>query len=278
MLRSDIAPAKVNLALHVLGQNAAGYHLLDSLVMFAHDVYDRLTYDPSKAGFSVSGPKAANVPTGAENLCCRARAVCGVEGHLHLEKCLPSQAGIGGGSADAAAVLRLCQEGALDLQVVLGLGADVPMCVASQTARVRGIGDIIEPLRGMGTLFAVLVNPGAAVSTPLVFAKLAMKSNPPLTPAPPQEAHDLIAWLAEQRNDLEPPAIELAPEIAHCLDAIAQSPDVRLARMSGSGSTCFGLYSDWPAAQSAAEFLQNSLPAAWVQPTRLGSAEVGPMR
>lgn len=263
------APAKINLALHVTGQRADGYHLLDTLVGFA-SVGDWLELSEGATGFSVSGPEAAQVPADGRNSVLAAAGAFGFTGALHLEKHLPVASGIGGGSADAAAAVRgivalTGQEPAGLAARLLALGADVPMCHASTPARVRGIGEEIAPLP-LPALPVVLVNPRVEVSTPAVFKALTEKGNPPLG-APPAPA-DLLPWLAARRNDLEPPAIALVPAIGEVLGAL-RNCGAGLARMSGSGATCFGIFTDDSKAGTAARALRARHPGWWVAAARL---------
>jgi 4-diphosphocytidyl-2-C-methyl-D-erythritol kinase len=279
------APAKVNLCLHVTGQRADGYHLLDSLVAFA-DVGDWLTLRrASAAEVQVVGPEAAALVQGGVNIISQTLARFGVQDvAVQLEKHLPVASGIGGGSADAAATYRgLCAllgRAALtqDAADLLALGADVPMCVPAKPARVQGIGERITPLPNLPALSAVLVNPRQPVSTPAVFRALPQKQNPGLAPMPPHfaDAAALMAWLAQQRNDLQPPAQTIAPVITGALAALAQS-GAALARMSGSGATCFGLYPSAPAAQAAAHSLRSQQPQWWIAPCTLnGPLDIAP--
>lgn len=259
------APAKVNLTLHVTGQRSDGYHLLDSLVFFA-DIADRIELRPDNAmSLEVHGPFAEGVPADERNLVWRAAALGQVPLAIRLEKNLPHGAGIGGGSSDAAAVLRHL---GLDAAAA-GLGADVPVCLAGQAQRMEGIGEVLKPVQPVPELEAVLINPGIPVATPRVFQTLARKDNTPMPAVLPrwEDARSLIAFLEEMRNDLEPPAISIAPEIGQVLAAIEAQGG--FARMSGSGSTCFGLFADDQKAKSAAQALQDAHPDWWVQPCRL---------
>lgn len=277
------APAKVNLTLHVIGQRADGYHLLDSLVAFA-PVADLLHLAPApEMGLRVTGPEAAGVPEDGRNLVMKAASLLierlgPVPGAaLWLDKHLPAASGIGGGSADAAAavrgLLRLWRvdrpewlEGAM-----LSLGADVPMCLECRPARVRGIGERIAPV-ALPALPAVLVNPRAEVSTPAVFRALARRDNPPMPADLPQfgAAGALIDWLATQRNDLEAPALSVAPVIGEVLSAMRGEKACRLARMSGSGATCFGLFATRTEAEAAARRLRAAHGDWWVAAGDLG--------
>ena len=269
---SEPAPAKVNLTLHVTGRRDDGYHLLDSYVMFA-DIGDRLTVAPGALRLDVRGPMADGVPLGPDNLVLRAAALIGAEAAITLEKHLPVAAGIGGGSSDAAACLRalarMAGKGIPDDAV--SLGADVPVCLLVRAARMRGIGEDVMPLPGMPTLDAVLVNPGASVSTPAIFKRLEHRDNPPMPKDLPgfEAAEDLIRWLVTQRNDLEAPATAEAPVIAEVLRQVSDTRDCRLARMSGSGATCFGLYPDPQRASEAAGTLIRRHPDWWIAACRL---------
>jgi len=261
------APAKINLALHVTGQRRDGYHLIDSVVLFA-DIGDRLWLEAAdKLSLAVTGPFAHGVPDGTRNLAWRAAELAGWQGRIRIEKALPHGAGIGGGSADAAAVLRAL--GAQNTGV--SLGADVPVCKAAKAARMRGIGEALTPLPHMPGFPAVLINPGCHVATGSVFQALVRRDNPGLRdiPATGATAADWIAWLAAQRNDLQGPAQQIAPPIKQVLNSLAQSAGVQLARMSGSGATCFGLYETSEAAEAAGRDLQSAHPEAWVKVTTL---------
>ena len=276
------APAKINLTLHVTGQRADGYHLLDSLVTFA-SVGDRLEIKPGNAlSLTVEGPEAAGVPADMDNLALRAAALVQQDGAaLRLEKHLPSASGIGGGTADAAAAWRgmVCLDDARadalasaardvlgqHLEVLSRLGADVPMCVACKPVRARGIGDQLDVVP-LPTLYAVLVNPRLPVSTPSVFKALSSKTNPPMPDSLPEfaDAAALIDWLGDMRNDLEPPALTVQPAIADVLGVLAAQEGCGLARMSGSGATCFGLFETEAAAKEAARGLYDAYPDWWV--------------
>lgn len=268
----ELAPAKVNLTLHVTGQRADGYHLLDSLVVFA-DLGDRLVLRRAdQPALRVTGPMAAGVPSGPDNLVLRAARAMGVDLEIGLEKHLPSAAGIGGGSSDAAAVLRgavaLVPGLALPDDAGLSLGADVPVCLMARAARMRGIGEDVVPVDGLPLLHAVLVNPGVGVSTAVIFRSLSRKDNAAMPDVLPRwaDVDDLAAWLAGQRNDMQA-AVAAAPVVGEVIAAIGATAGCKLARMSGSGATCFGLYADAAAAARAAEALAR--PGWWVRAVRL---------
>lgn len=264
---SAFAPAKVNLTLHVTGLRADGFHLLDSLVMFA-DVGDRVTVaDAPEMRLTVTGPRAAGVPEDARNLCWKAAEWFGCAVAITLDKHLPAAAGIGGGSSDAAAVLRAMQDlygRSFPVEGLERLGADVPVCSLGHAARMTGIGEGVLPLT-MAPMQAVLVNPGVDVPTPQVFKALTCKDNPPMDAMPEDGGTPAaIAWLKTQRNDLQAPAIAVQPVIAEVLAALTATPGARLARMSGSGATCFALYDDRATAETAAAALRLKHPGWWI--------------
>ena len=270
------APAKVNLTLHVTGQRADGYHTLDSLVMFA-DVGDRVRVSAApQTSLRVVGPTAHGVPTGADNLVMQAADLMGVPAAITLEKHLPLAAGIGGGSADAAATIRALSElsGLAMPDDVLSLGADAPVCAAGiGAARMYGIGDGVTPVSGLPTLHAVLVNPKTPVLTAEVFKRLKNRQNPAMPDVLPTglDAPALIEWLGGMRNDLEEAAIAAEPVIAQVFSTLEVTPGCLLARMSGSGGTCFGLYGDAETAASAAGRLSEAYPSWWVTATQLNA-------
>lgn len=281
MSRAEFAAAKINLVLHVTGQRADGYHLLDSLVTFA-GVGDRLRLVAhADSPLRITGSEKLGLSCGEDNLVLRAARLCGLpDGQgLELEKSLPLASGIGGGSADAAAALRLLarETGVAlpDAQAVLSLGADVPVCLAGRTCRMSGIGEVLTPFPALPKVWALLVNPRVEVPTPAVFRALSVKDNPPLSlPSGPFEGlADFLDWLAEQRNDLEDPAISLAPEIGAVLDELWDLPEVLFARMSGSGATCFALFAQKSDAMRAIYKVQDSYPDWWVSAGALGHAE-----
>ncbi|MFN0113954.1 MAG: 4-(cytidine 5'-diphospho)-2-C-methyl-D-erythritol kinase [Paracoccaceae bacterium] len=272
----EFAPAKVNLSLHVTGRCADGYHLLDSLVVFA-DVGDTVRAEPAdRLSLSVEGPMAGGLAAGEDNLVLRAaRLLGGGRGaRLTLVKRLPVAAGIGGGSADAAAAIRalarLWGVAVPGAGALAALGADVPVCMGARAQRMRGIGEVLALVPGLPPLEAVLVNPGVAVPTAAVFRGLAAPGNPPMPGALPgfPDPASLIAFLAGCRNDLESPA--LAPAIGAALGRLRLSPGCALARMSGSGATCFGLFAGREAAAAAARAIAAERPGWWVTPARLG--------
>jgi 4-diphosphocytidyl-2-C-methyl-D-erythritol kinase len=282
--RAEKAPAKVNLTLRVLGRRADGYHDIESLVAFA-GVGDVLTFTPAAAlTLAVSGPTAPAAGEVADNLVLKAaRALAGQVGSLALgrfalSKRLPVAAGLGGGSADAAAALRLLARAnqiTLDdprlMQAARATGADVPVCLDPRARLMRGIGDVLSAPLDLPPLPSLLVNPGVAVATREVFAALNLA---PVvrtgSAAAPAGTAALLAEIAAGRNDLEAPAIELAPAIAEALAVLRKLPGCRLARMSGSGATCFALFESSAAASAVARTLRAGYPSWWVRATVLG--------
>lgn len=279
---TETARAKINLALHVTGRRDDGYHLIESLVTFA-DLEDHLTFDADSAWrFTQSGPFAAELTD--DDLVLRARdhlrAAASSRGYatppvaIHLEKNIPVAAGLGGGSADAAACLRglsrlwTLPEQSMPMEsIALELGADVPMCLISRPLVASGIGEIITRLDTLPSLAMVLVNPRVAVSTPQVFGKLQNRDNPPMA-VPRAVAADALAQdLRRLRNDLQAPAESIVPVIADVIDALSKT-GAQLARMSGSGATCFGLYPDAETAGKAAQSLRIAHPTWYVHNCR----------
>jgi 4-diphosphocytidyl-2-C-methyl-D-erythritol kinase len=241
------APAKINLALHVTGRRVDGYHLLDSIVAFA-SIGDRITVaEAPDLSLTIDGPMAAGLST-EDNLVLRAARLLDPSGTaaIRLTKRLPVASGIGGGSADAAAALRaLARLWNVPLpgpEATAELGADVPACLMGRALRLRGIGERLTPI-SLPAMSVLLVNPGIALATPAVFAALTNRNNPPLPEDLPDwpDATGFCRWLAEQRNDLLPPATSLAPRIAEVLDQMRDT-DCLFVGMSGSGATCFALY------------------------------------
>ncbi len=273
-----LARAKINLALHVTGQRGDGYHLLDSLVAFA-ETGDTVRVEAAGClSLTIDGPMASGLPVTDDNLVLRAARLFGVShgAHIHLTKRLPIASGIGGGSADAAAaLLALSDLWSLPLpppETVLTLGADVPVCLSGRPARMQGIGEVVTPLTApLPPAWAVLTNPGVAVSTPAIFRALAQKSNSalPETLGPWPDLSAFAQFLTAQRNDLAPPACALEPVITDVLTALTAQPGCALARMSGSGATCFGLFPSEPAANAAAEGLRRAHPGWWTTSARL---------
>ncbi|GEO85072.1 MULTISPECIES: 4-(cytidine 5'-diphospho)-2-C-methyl-D-erythritol kinase [Alphaproteobacteria] len=293
---SEAAPAKINLALHITGQRADGYHLLDSIVAFASHG-DLLTFSPAdRDGFGLAGRFGASLSAEAggkdDNLVLKARdllrAALAADGHvmepvaIELEKNLPVASGIGGGSADAAATLRgLLRFWRASLPpetlsaIALKLGADVPMCLESRPLRARAIGERIDMLGSIPRFALVLANPLKSVSTPDIFRRLAKRDNPPIGTLP--TSCDIAAWIAflsGLRNDLEAPARAIVPEIASVSTALREAGS-QLVRMSGSGATCFGIFSDREQAEKAALELESRHPDWYVQATETENGSAG---
>ncbi len=291
-LRS-FAPAKLNLTLEITGRRRDGYHELVSLVAFA-DIGDCVCLRP-RAGRDVSlevmGPFAHAID--GDNLVLRA-ARCFLDaypdahgGHFRLDKRLPVAAGVGGGSSDAAAAVRLlAQANAVDalrgadgiaaLTTALSrLGADIPVCLEARAAWMTGIGENVTPLGALPELHSVLVNPGVPLATRDVFSGLRAAALPdeiePVTDMPPAfgTLEVLITYLDGHLNDLEPPARALAPVVGEVLDALAAAHGCRIARLSGSGPTCFGLFGTWDEADAAASTLAHTHPHWWIASARL---------
>ncbi len=296
------APAKVNLSLHIKGRRADGYHELGGLVAFA-DIADELLFKQKGHGdltdtgpgwsLAITGPFSANLDDGGEgsslNLVEQAARLFQKEiegcagGEIFLAKNLPIAAGIGGGSSDAAATLNALQEICRscddeDLKrMAVRLGADVAMCLSPKAKIIAGIGDIYQTATRFTPLPAILVNPGVRVPTPAVFKEL---SAPALLDDLPEEIHEIfgqgdispltmIDWLRTQNNDLQAPAIRIAPVIKDVLAVIDADKNCKLARMSGSGATCFGLYDSEDTAKQAARRISTQHPDWWVVATML---------
>jgi 4-diphosphocytidyl-2-C-methyl-D-erythritol kinase len=280
-----LAPAKLNLALHVTGRRDDGYHLLDTLAVFT-EFGDLLTLEiADRDQLTVTGPYSTATPCGPENIVIRALSLYREMTDVHvppvsitLEKNLPVASGIGGGSSDAAALLksvdRLSGYAAGDdgLAAIGGrLGADLPMCLHAAPLKATGIGEKIELLDRFPTLAVVLANPGVEIPTPTVFAELETKDNPPL----PQIFTDIAVgqfadWLRSTRNDLEPPAMNLFPNIAEAR-RLLETSGAEFVRMSGSGATFFGIFSDMENAANAAADIKDQKPDWFVVATGTGA-------
>lgn len=275
----EAAYAKINLSLHVTGQRADGYHLLESMVMFTQ-AGDVISARPAKdLSLSIEGPFAKGLSAGDDNLVLRAARLFGSNkgAAITLTKNLPVASGIGGGSADAAATVRalstLWECSRPDDGAILALGADVPVCMSAELTLMQGIGEQTKRLGPAPILDMVLVNPRVGVATSDVFGGLASKTNPPMdTPMPdPFDTEAWIEWLGQQRNDLEPPAKAAAPIIGVVLSELKSKAGCKLARMSGSGATCFAIFEDADLRDMAAEALRSAHPDWWVSPTQEAS-------
>ena len=281
MLVIERAHAKINLALHIIGRRSDGYHELDSIVAFA-DVADVLTIGPAtEVSISLSGPFANDLPPDGENIILKAwYLLAGYAGKknlpfspvkFHLEKNLPVASGIGGGSADAAAALRgLTQSFKLSIppqnlnELALRLGADVPICLVQKSSRMRGIGEIVEPIDIDLPSGIVLVNPRVPTPTSRVFETLGLAQGQSFGTAI-GDLSDIRNW----RNDLTSPAIKIVPEIASVLESLNSQPGIICARMSGSGASCFGLFESLERAQVVANVISVTHSNWWVEATTL---------
>ena len=275
----ESAPAKINLYLHVTGRRADGYHELDSWVVFS-SIGDTISVRPSDGvSLDVAGPFAGDVPTTGDNLACRAarslaEAIDRSDGvAIRLTKTLPVAAGIGGGSADAAAVLRallrlwgVTPDRALLADVAARIGADVPACVRSDSCFMGGIGDRLVSAPPVTGCPVVLANPGVPVPTASVFrardGAFSSSDRPSSAPNGPQ---DLVGLLAQRRNDLSPPAHRLYPPVKAVETALDALPGCLLARMSGSGGTCFAIFDTAASADAGAKTLAARYPKWWVR-------------
>lgn len=282
------APAKVNLTLRVIGRRGDGYHEIESLVVFA-DFGDRLSFSRGdKLALTVHGPSAAQAGEGDDNLVLKAARSLAARcpdlmlGAFSLDKRLPVAAGLGGGSSDAAAALRLLA-GANSLPgddprlyaAARATGADVPVCLDPRARTMRGIGEVLSRPLALPPLPAVLVNPGVALATKAVFAGWTPAAAHGLAVdldmvAKLTSREELVQFLDTQSNDLEAPAVALQPVIADVLTALRGLPHCKLARMSGSGATCFALFAAPDTAQRGAEILRGKYPHWWVRATTLG--------
>lgn len=277
-----LAPAKINLTLHVTGRRADGYHLLESLVVFA-GIGDRLKVEPAEdLTLAVDGPAAEGVPADGGNLVLRAaerlRDLRGVGSgaRITLEKHLPHGGGIGGGSSDAATVLGLLATlwgvEPLDAAEALPLGADLPVCLhAPRPALLRGIGELVTAAPPLPRMWLLLVNPGVAVATDAVFQRFRESwdfSTPEPDPEPWDDPRGFFRWLNRQRNDLAPVVGRSVPEVAEA-GMLVIFGDEAASGMSGSGSTCWALYRDEPSARAAAERVAAARPGWWVRAARV---------
>jgi 4-diphosphocytidyl-2-C-methyl-D-erythritol kinase len=287
MTITEFAAAKVNLTLRVLGRRPDGYHELESLIAFA-DVGDQISLEPS-ASFTVAtkGPFASAI--GGGNIVATALELLHEReprlmlGSVLVDKQLPVAAGLGGGSADAAALLRCVARANPDLAervdwgaIAAAIGADVSVCLQSRPAFITGVGEQVESISRFPQLAVLLVNPGVPLPTAAVFEALragpaAAETSARRTPGPFSGVGDLLSYMQARGNDLERPATRLLPAIADVLDVLRASSACLFARMTGSGPTCFGVYPSVPAAQAAARIIAASAPAWWVRPARLMS-------
>jgi 4-diphosphocytidyl-2-C-methyl-D-erythritol kinase len=280
----ELAHAKINLDLYVTGRRADGYHELDSLTAFAA-FGDRLALsEHDRLELELTGPFAGPLAAEPDNLVLRAaRRLAACAGRkaavrIMLDKRIPVAAGLGGGSADAAAVLRGLNRlwglrmAPADLAgVAAGLGADVPVCLAARTARMRGVGEQIEPWEGLPPLAVLLVNPNLPLATAAVFGALKVIGERAERPwPPPREPENFLAWLGAGANRLETPAVRLLPQIQDVLALLGAQDGCALARMSGSGATCFGLFETPAARDLAAAAISRARPGWWLAASTIG--------
>ena len=285
---ADTARAKINLTLRITGRRADGYHELESLVVFA-GIADTLTLEPAAhTSLDITGPFAGAIDAAADNLVLKAfnalaALVPGLKGgRFRLDKHIPVAGGVGGGSADAAAALRLLArlndlsfDDARLMTAALRTGADVPVCFVSRACVMTGVGERLSPPLHLPELAALLVNPRVGVATRDVFAALGKAGLPNDGRALgdiPHDAGGLIEFLKSHGNDLTAPAIVCAPVIGDVLEALEAMPGVRLARMSGSGATCFALFATAAEAKAAESRLATRHPEWWAAATVLNRA------
>ena len=282
------ARAKINLTLHIERRRPDGFHDLESLVCFA-GAADALRLTPGPTlGFAIEGPTALAAGDGDDNLVLRAaRNLCALApglttGAFHLQKLLPVAAGVGGGSADAAAALRLLArangfppDDPRVMEAARVTGSDVPVCLGSRARMMRGVGADLGPALSLPPLFAVLVNPGTPVETKSVFARiglapgeaLGLGGHPPI--ADGASLDQLLGLLRRGRNDMEDAASVVAPIIGSVIAVLSAARGCKLARMSGSGATCFALFDNRHAAMKAARVIRRDHPHWWVAATVL---------
>ena len=272
------AHAKLNLTLHVTGKLPNGYHELDSLVVFT-EFGDQLELEPAnRFHLTTKGPFSQALPPQSQNIILSALRL--YEGRatdfkILLEKSIPIAAGLGGGSTDASSALHLaakylgCPLPVVDKKLV-AIGSDLPVCLTGKPAIVKGLGEKLAVLDRFFAFPVLLVNPNKPVQTSLVYQTLAEANNPPQSPYPEDGNQDeVLSWLKEQRNDLESPAILLCPAIKTILAGLREQNGCLLARMSGSGGTCFGIFQTMEQVIGAARRINHQVPEWWVQPTRI---------
>ena len=276
MKLDGLSPAKLNLALHVTGILPNKMHKLDSLVAFTK-FGDRITVEQNPVySLSTSGPFGQYIPSGDDNIVHAACTLFDKEMNTRIEiiKNIPPSCGLGGGSSNAAKVIRfLAQLWKIPLPPVheaACIGADVPVCLYGEPSRVQGFGERLTPIKVFPDLAILLVNPLIQLSTSDVYNTLENPNNSPFEPLPVFDSQDvLVSWLSRQRNDLTSAAIKIYPDITRLLDAIHSCDGCKLSRMSGSGATCFGVFSSMDLAQNASEWIKSHNPSWWTKATNI---------
>ena len=270
---SEFAPAKINLSLHLVGQKSDGYHLLDSIVSFVN-IGDKISIEPGKSGeLKVAGPFAKDLPKSNHNLVVKAaRLFNNIKlSRITLEKNIPVTSGIGGGSADAAATVRLFSKfynkPELPVEKLISLGSDVPVCMQKGIVRMMGVGEEIINLSPAPKVGILLVNPRKALSTAKVFSAVKEKNNSGLNlqGSGEQSLNSWFDWINSMRNDLTASAIHLIPDIRFILDKLITCDGAKVIRMSGSGATCFALFEDFDLLQDAKLKILKECPSFWCE-------------
>lgn len=270
------AKAKINLFFHITGRQHNKYHLIESLVVFADDIYD--TIDIQKAAENhtsvIGGEFSYMLPSGEQNLINKVLASLDYETkhHCYLTKDIPVGAGLGGGSSDAAQVAKFISNQDYIPSSIIPLGADLAVCYHNQAAFCSGIGEIVTPVTRFPTIYLVLINPRQFMSTALVFEHNQINNTPSIEAIPydfERNQDKLIDFLSSLNNDLTASAISLMPSIQSYIELIAKQPGCRISRMSGSGPTCFGIFIDQLSAMQAYQTITHSHPELWVKYTRV---------
>ena len=270
---SEFAPAKINLSLHLVGQKSDGYHLLDSIVSFVN-IGDKISIETGKSGeLKVAGPFAKDLPRSNHNLVLKAaRLFNNIKlSRITLEKNIPVASGIGGGSADAAATVRLFSKfynkPELSVEKLISLGSDVPVCMQKGIVRMMGVGEEIINLSPAPKVGILLVNPHKALSTAKVFSAVKEKNNSGLNlqGSGGKSLNLWFDWINSMRNDLTASAIDLIPDIRFILDKLITCDGAKVIRMSGSGATCFALFEDFDLLQDAKLKIMKEFPSFWCE-------------
>ena len=275
---AGVANAKINLSLHVTGKLPNGFHEIDSLVVFT-GFGDTLELEPAESfSLSTRGPYSKALPQPSENIILSALRLLEERGtcfRVNLEKSIPVSAGLGGGSVNAALALRLASDYLkcplpTDIRKITSIGSDLPVCLTGKPSMVSGLGEKITVLDSFPEFPLLLVNPNKPVQTQDVYKGLTKVNNSSQTPFPALGSkNDIISWIRDQRNDLEPPALQLCPEIKDILSRLQDQEGCLVARMSGSGGTCFGIFQTAEQVSVAAKTIKQLEPGWWIQPTRI---------